>query len=232
MMPKKYAMMMSAVMLAVACGAEPRRERMVREQIEARGVTNTAVLAAMRKVPREEFVPMAWRELAYRDGPLPIGRGQTISQPYVVALMTELLELKPGEKVLEVGTGSGYQAAILAEVGAEVYTIEIVETLAKSAAERLKRLGYEKVKVTCGDGYLGWKEHAPFDAVMVTCAVEPVPPPLLEQLKPGGRLVVPLGAAGETQMLVVLRKDAKGNVTRRDVVPVAFVPLVRESGKE
>jgi protein-L-isoaspartate(D-aspartate) O-methyltransferase len=213
-----------------ACGAESRREAMVREQIEERGITNAVVLAAMRKVPREEFVPEGLRALAFRDGPLPIGRGQTISQPYIVALMSELVEVKRGDKVLEVGTGSGYQAAVLAEMGAEVYSVEIVEWLATSAAERLKRLGYGKVKVTCGDGYVGWKEHAPFDAVMVTCAVEPEPPSLIEQLKPGGRLVVPLGEPGETQMLVVLRKDAKGKVTRRDVAPVLFVPLVRKNG--
>jgi protein-L-isoaspartate(D-aspartate) O-methyltransferase len=204
---------------------------MVQEQIEARGITNATVLAAMRKVPREEFVPTAMRALAFRDGPLPIGRGQTISQPYIVALMSELLELKRGGKVLEVGTGSGYQAAVLAEIEAEVYSVEIVEWLATSAEERLKRLGYGKVKVKCGDGYVGWKEHAPFDGVMVTCAVEPVPPPLIEQLKAGGRLVVPLGEAGDTQMLAVLTKDAKGNVSRRDVAPVLFVPLVREEKK-
>jgi len=220
-----------AVALAAACRAEPRREAMVQEQIEARGITNATVLAAMRKVPREEFVPTAMRALAFRDGPLPIGRGQTISQPYIVALMSELLELKRGGKVLEVGTGSGYQAAVLAEIEAEVYSVEIVEWLATSAEERLKRLGYGKVKVKCGDGYVGWKEHAPFDGVMVTCAVEPVPPPLIEQLKAGGRLVVPLGEAGDTQMLAVLTKDAKGNVSRRDVAPVLFVPLVREEKK-
>jgi len=217
------------VLLALsACRAEPRREAMVREQIESRGITNVAVLAAMRKVPREEFVPAAMRSLAFRDGPLPIGRGQTISQPYIVALMSELLEVKPGDKVLEVGTGSGYQAAVLAEMGAEVFTVEIVKELATTAEERLKRLGYGRVKVKHGDGYLGWKEQAPFDAVIVTCAVEPVPPPLLEQLKPGGRLVVPLGEAGDTQTLVVLTKDAQGKVHRRDVAPVLFVPLVRE----
>jgi protein-L-isoaspartate(D-aspartate) O-methyltransferase len=215
-----------------ACDAQTRREAMVREQIEERGITNATVLAAMRKVPREEFVPEGLRLLAFRDGPLPIGRGQTISQPYIVALMSELLELKRGDKVLEVGTGSGYQAAVLAEMGAEVCSVEIVEWLATTAKERLKRLGYGKVKVKFGDGYAGWKEHAPFDGVIVTCAVEPVPPPLIEQLKVGGRLVVPLGEAGDTQMLVVLTKDAKGNVRRRNVAPVVFVPLVRERKEE
>jgi len=219
--------MLLAVLLTMACEAEPRREAMVRDQIEARGITNAAVLAAMRKVPREEFVPAAARGLALRDGALPIECGQTISQPYIVALMSELLELKRGEKVLEVGTGSGYQAAVLAEMGAEVYSIEIVGWLATNAAGRLKRLGYGKVQVKCGDGYLGWKEHAPFEAIIVTCAVEPVPAPLLEQLKPGGRLVVPLGRPEQTQMLAVFTKDEKGTISRRNVAPVVFVPLVR-----
>jgi len=223
----KKVMLLLAAVTAVACDAEPRRDAMVREQIEARGITNAVVLAAMRKVQREEFVPAAMRGLAFRDGALPIECGQTISQPYIVALMSELLEVKRGDKVLEVGTGSGYQAAVLAEMGAEVYSVEIVNWLATNAAGRLKRLGYGKVKVKCGDGYLGWKEHAPFDAVIVTCAVEPVPPPLVEQLKAGGRLVVPLGKPGKTQMLALLRKDAKGKVTQRDVAPVLFVPLVR-----
>jgi len=213
------------------CEAESRRDAMVREQIQARGITNAVVLAAMRKVPREEFVPASRRGMAFQDGALPIECGQTISQPYIVALMSELLEVKRGDKVLEVGTGSGYQAAVLAEMGVEVYSVEIVEWLATNAAGRLKRLGYGNVKVKRGDGYLGWKEHAPFDGIIVTCAVEPVPPALVEQLKTGGRLVVPLGEAAETQMLVVLKKDAKSKVSRRDVTPVLFVPLVREEKK-
>ena len=203
-------------------------ERMVKHQIEERGVTNAAVLAALRKVPRHEFVPANLRDHAYADGPLPIGFGQTISQPYIVALMTELLRLKRGERVLEVGTGSGYQAAVLAEMGTAVYTIEILEPLARSAAARLKQLGYEKVQVKHGDGYLGWKERAPFDAIIVTAAAEPVPPPLIEQLKSGGRLVMPVGQPGETQMLMVLEKDATGSIRTRNVTPVVFVPLTRE----
>ena len=221
------------LILAVAgrCGSVslPERERMVQEQIEARGVTNAAVLAAMRSVPRHEFVPVEYREAAYADHPLPIGHDQTISQPYIVALMTELLELKPGAKVLEVGTGSGYQAAILAAVGAEVSTIEILEPLAKSAADRLKQLGYLKVLVKCGDGYHGWPEHAPFDGIIVTAAVEPVPPALIEQLKSGGRLVIPVGPPFAPQMLVLIMKDTTGKITTRNITTVAFVPLTRKS---
>jgi protein-L-isoaspartate(D-aspartate) O-methyltransferase len=219
-------------LVASSCASDPEfatmREHMVQTQIEDRGITNTAVLAALRKVPRHEFVPEAERLQAYSDHPLPIGFGQTISQPYIVALMTELAEIKRGERVLEIGTGSGYQAAILAEIGGEVYTIEILEPLARSAAEHLKRLGYDTVQVKAGDGYLGWKEHAPFDAILVTAATEPVPPPLIEQLKPGGRLVMPLGQPGETQMLIVIEKDASGKTWTRRVAPVVFVPLTRE----
>jgi protein-L-isoaspartate(D-aspartate) O-methyltransferase len=207
--------------------ARASRERMVREQIEARGVTNATVLAALRAVPREEFVPASLRFMAFSDGPVAIGYGQTISQPNIVALMTDLLGVGRGAKVLEVGTGSGYQAAVLAQLGCKVWTVEIVPELADSGAERLRRLGYGGVTVKAGDGYLGWPEHAPFDAVIVTCAVEPVPPPLVEQLKPGGRLVIPLGEPGEAQTLAVLRKEPGGRMTRRDVLPVLFVPLVR-----
>ena len=220
-----------AVMAVAACrrsSAEPRRERMVRNQIEARGVTNAAVLAAMRTVPRHEFVPGSLSLVAYTDSPLPIGHGQTISQPYIVALMTELLRLKTGDKVLEVGTGSGYQAAVLAEIGAEVYTIEIIEPLAKSAADRLKRLGYGKVQVKFGDGFLGWPEHAPFDAILVACAADPIPEPLIKQLKPGGRLVIPEGKPLSEQWLVLVEKTSDGKFNRQKVLPVAFVPLTRE----
>jgi protein-L-isoaspartate(D-aspartate) O-methyltransferase len=202
---------------------------MVREQIEARGVTDAAVLAAMRQVPRHEFVPARYQELAYADHPVPIGHDQTISQPYIVALMTELLAVKPGAKVLEVGTGSGYQAAVLAAVGAQVYTIEIIEPLAKAAAARLRRLGYDNVLVQAGDGYAGWPEHAPFDRIIVTAAADPVPPPLVAQLKPGGRLVIPVGAPAAPQTLVVIEKDAAGRVRARDTIPVAFVPLTRRA---
>ncbi len=200
---------------------------MVREQIESRGVTDTQVLAAMRKVPRHEFVPERWIDSAYDDGPLPIGYEQTISQPYIVALMTELLRLSSESKVLEVGTGSGYQAAVLAEIAGEVYSIEIIEPLATTAAERLKRLGYDKVHVKLGDGYLGWPEHAPFDAIIVTAGAEHVPPPLVEQLKPGGRMAIPIGEIPGQQSLWLVEKDADGKVTQQHVLPVAFVPLTR-----
>ncbi|MFH1335665.1 MAG: protein-L-isoaspartate(D-aspartate) O-methyltransferase, partial [Candidatus Zixiibacteriota bacterium] len=169
------------------------RERMVEKQIEARGVKDKLVLAAMRKVPRHLFVPENWREQAYTDGPLPIGESQTISQPYIVGLMTELLNLKGGEKILEIGTGSGYQAAVLAEITKEVYTIEIICPLAQRAESTLKELEYNNITVRCADGYQGWKEHAPFDGVIVTAAPDHIPQPLVDQLKVGGRLVIPVG---------------------------------------
>ncbi len=207
------------------------RERMVKVQIEARGITNAATLAALRKVPRHEFVPAAARAEAYADRPLPIGHGQTISQPYIVAHMTELAGLKPGDKALEIGTGSGYQAAVLAEITPNVFTIEIIEPLAASARERLQRLGYDSVRVKFADGYFGWPEHAPFDAIVVTAAADHVPPPLVEQLKPGGRIVIPLGSAFFSQMLVVVEKDATGKLTTRQIEPVVFVPLTRQLRK-
>ena len=199
------------------------RKTMVRNQIERRGVTNQAVLDAMRRVPRHEFVELHLRSQAYEDYPLPIGHGQTISQPYIVALMTELLNLKPGQKVLEIGTGSGYQAAVLAEITTNVYTIEIVEPLARRAEADLKRLGCTNVHVRTGDGYQGWPEAAPFDAIIVTCAPDRVPQPLVDQLKEGGRLVIPVGEAGD-QSLCLLQKQA-GKVERRAVLPVRFVPM-------
>lgn len=201
------------------------RARMVEDQIRKRGIDDARVLAAMEKVPRHELVPPAFRHLAYRDGPLPIGEGQTISQPYVVAYMTQALGLEPGDRVLEVGTGSGYQAAILAELAGEVYTIEIVPALARRAAEDLDRLGYKNVFVREGDGYRGWPEKAPFDAVIVTAAPETVPRPLLDQLAPGGRMILPLG--DEDQRLVLIRRDAEG-ITRKELLPVRFVPMTGE----
>jgi protein-L-isoaspartate(D-aspartate) O-methyltransferase len=206
---------------------EEGRKRMVREQIESRGITNAQVLAAMRKVPRHEFVPANWVERAYDDSPLPIGYDQTISQPYIVALMTDLAQLSPQSKVLEVGTGSGYQAAILAEIVREVYSIEIIEPLAVSAAERLTRLGYKNVQVKHGDGYLGWPEHAPFDAIVVTAGAEHVPPPLIEQLKPGGRMVIPVGQLPGQQSLWLIEKSVDGTIIQNQITPVAFVPLTR-----
>jgi protein-L-isoaspartate(D-aspartate) O-methyltransferase len=183
------------------------------------------VMDAMRKVPRHEFVPRQERREAYENRPLPIGHGQTISQPYIVALMTDLLEPKRQHKVLEVGTGSGYQAAILAELAAEVFTIEIIEPLGNVAKERLKQLNYKNVHVRIGDGYYGWEEHGPFDGIVVTAAASHIPPPLIQQLKPGGRMVIPVGSRFMVQQLVVVEKDAKGKLTTRQILPVRFVPL-------
>lgn len=202
-----------------------QRVRMVAEQIANRSfapaVESPRVLEAMRRVPRHEFVPPALRAFAYSDQPLSIGEGQTISQPYIVGLMSELASVQDGERVLEVGTGSGYQAAVLAELGAEVYSIEIVESLAVAASETLQRLGYA-VQVRAGDGYAGWPEAAPFDAIVVTAAAPYVPEPLLEQLAPGGRLVIPLG--DDPQMLHILERDGE-RIIERDVIPVRFVPM-------
>jgi protein-L-isoaspartate(D-aspartate) O-methyltransferase len=204
---------------------------MVREQIESRGITDVRVLAAMTKVPRHEFVPEHLANAAYEDHPLPIGYNQTISQPYIVALMTELLQIRPSAKVLEVGTGSGYQAAILAEVGAQVYSLEILEPLAKTSAELLRRLGYTNIQVKQGDGYLGWPEYAPYDAIIVTAAADHIPPLLVEQLKPGGRLVIPVEDRRARQSLLLVEKGADGSITTHNVAPVLFVPLTREIRK-
>jgi protein-L-isoaspartate(D-aspartate) O-methyltransferase len=204
------------------------RNAMVDEQIVARGVQDPLVLKAMRKVPRHRLVPEAVRPLSYEDHPLPIGEEQTISQPYIVALMTELLRLKGGEKVLEVGTGSGYQAAVLAEIAAKVFTIEIVQPLADRAKRDLAEMGYKNVTVLCGDGYRGIPEQAPFDAIIVTAAAPKIPEPLIEQLKVGARLVIPVGEA--YQELVVLTKTDKG-VEREDIIPVRFVPMTGEVQK-
>ena len=186
---------------------------------------NPRVLDAMRSVKRHEFVPPENRKRAYKNRPLPIGHGQTISQPYMVAIMTDLLDLDPGDKVLEVGTGSGYQAAILAELVDRVYSIEIVAPLGKDAAKRLKRLNYDNVDVRIGDGYYGWREQAPFDAIIVTAAGSHIPPPLIKQLKPGGRMVVPVGSRFMTQELLLVEKNAAGDITTRQLLPVIFVPL-------
>lgn len=213
------------------------RHRMVRTRI-ARGapgreVGDERVLEAMRRVPRHRFVPEERRDAAYRDQPLPIGHGQTISQPYVVAFMTEKLRLEEGEKVLEIGTGSGYQAAVLSELTPKVYTIEIIEELAELARERLKRLGYSPpVKVRQGDGYYGWEEHAPFDAVIVTAAAGHVPPPLLKQLKPGGRMIIPVGGTFQVQRLILITKDEEGQTRSESLMPVRFVPMTGRVRKD
>lgn len=183
------------------------------------------VLEALATVPRHAFVPESVRHLAYENRPLPIGHGQTISQPYIVAIMTDLLELEPGDRVFELGTGSGYQAAILDAMGGEVYSIEIVEPLAEAARERLARLGHQRITLKSGDGYYGWDEHAPFDAIVVTAAASHVPPPLLQQLKPGGRMVIPVGSRFLTQQLLLIRKEEDGTPVTRQILPVTFVPL-------
>ncbi|MCK5322594.1 MAG: protein-L-isoaspartate(D-aspartate) O-methyltransferase [Desulfobulbaceae bacterium] len=184
-----------------------------------------AVMSAMVHVPRHEFVPASYRGSAYENRPLPIGHGQTISQPYIVAIMSDLLNIKKEDQVLEIGTGSGYQAAILGELAKKVFTIEIVKPLAEQAAKRLKRLGYDNVEVRQGDGYYGWEEHAPFDAVIVTAAASHIPPPLIRQLKPGGRMMIPVGTRFMVQQLVLVEKNNRGKVTTRQLLPVMFVPL-------
>ena len=187
-----------------------------------------AVLEVLARVPRHEFVPEAQRRHAYENRPLAIGHGQTISQPYIVALMTSLVRPAPGQKILEVGTGSGYQAAVLAEAGASVYSVEIIEPLARQAAQRLRVLGYRNVQTRIGDGYYGWKEHAPYDAIVVTAAASSIPPPLIAQLKPGGRMVIPVGSSFFTQTLMLVEKRADGRVRTRQLLPVQFVPLTGE----
>ncbi|MGQ9636873.1 MAG: protein-L-isoaspartate(D-aspartate) O-methyltransferase [Thermodesulfobacteriota bacterium] len=205
------------------------RERMVETQIKVRGVKDPRVLSAMLKVERHLFVPKEYQNSAYNDQPLPIGEGQTISQPYIVALMTELLELKGEEKVLEVGTGSGYQAAILAELAKEVYTIEIIESLANSAKTILSKLGYKNIYVKIGDGYLGWPEVSPFDAIIVTCAPDHIPQPLIDQLKEGGRLVIPVGTYSQELKKITKRH---GQLDIEDVIPVIFVPMTGKGVKQ
>jgi protein-L-isoaspartate(D-aspartate) O-methyltransferase len=209
---------------------QEERTKMVETQMKGAQrieVTDKAVLQAMLKVPRHLFVPEAMRALAYNDSPLPIGHGQTISQPYIVALMTQALELTPEMKVLEVGTGSGYQAAILSEVTSHVFTIEILKPLYEGARDRLKQLGFDSVIVRLGDGYYGLQEFAPFDRIIVTCAAQHVPPPLFDQLKPGGRMVIPVGGPFETQRLLVVAKDETGGRSSKTVEFVRFVPLIR-----
>ncbi len=202
-------------------------------QVLGRDHLSESVAVAMAQVPRHEFVPIGLRGSAYANNPLPIGHGQTISQPTIVALMTDLLALGPEDRVLEVGTGSGYQAAVLSEVltHGQVFTIEIVPELARTASRKLAHLGYRNVTVHSGDGYLGLPEDAPFDGIMVTAAADEIPPPLLEQLKPGGRLVMPVGGQGETQWLTLVSKDLEGEIDRRVVLPVRFVPLTGDHTK-
>jgi len=221
-----------ATLAATACGQSDfaaERQRMVRQQLVARGINDARVLGAITKVPREEFVPPESRAASYEDGPLPIGHGQTISQPYIVAFMTEQLRLKPSDRVLEIGTGSGYQAAILAELVSEIYSVEIVEPLARAAEATLQRLGYKNVHVKIGDGYKGWPEKAPFDAIIVTCAPDKVPQPLTDQLKDGGRMVIPVGERFAQELYLLEKKN--GQLKESVTLPVRFVPMAGEATK-
>lgn len=227
------SMILSAALPLLACAPPASRdetagarETMVARQIAGRGIRDARVLEAMRAVPRHRFVPDSWASAAYNDQPLPIGFGQTISQPYIVALMTELAQPAAADRALEIGTGSGYQAAVLARLVKQVVTIEIVEPLGREAAARLSVLGVDNVTVRIGDGYQGYKEGAPYDIILVTAAPEQVPQALLDQLAPGGRLVLPVGPAGGIQSLQVIRKSPEGALTTRDVLPVRFVPMV------
>lgn len=235
---KKILWMMAGLLAGVVgcggAGAESEetfmvsRQKMIEVDIAGRGVVNPGVLDAMRNVPRHKFVPDEFMDRAYADHPLPIGMGQTISQPYIVAAMTELIDPRPEHVVFEVGTGSGYQAAVLAGLVRHVYTVEIVPELGEQAAGRLKALGYSNVTVRVGDGYAGWPEHSPFDSIIVTCGAEEVPPPLIEQLKPGGKMVIPVGSSHKVQELLVIEKDSAGGISRRSVMPVRFVPMTGE----
>ncbi len=215
-----------------------QREQMVATQIDWRGVRDgrigvrdEVVLDAMRRVRRHEFVPKRYKSSAYDDSPLPIGYDQTISQPYIVGFMTEMLKVKEKHKVLEIGTGSGYQAAVLAEIVDDVYSIEIIEELGEQVKARLKRLNYKNITVRIGDGYFGWEEHAPFDAIIVTAAADHIPPPLVKQLKPGGRMGIPVGGRFQVQNLLIVEKALDGTVTTKQVMPVRFVPLTRSRKK-
>ncbi|HSF15386.1 MAG TPA: protein-L-isoaspartate(D-aspartate) O-methyltransferase [Vicinamibacteria bacterium] len=218
--------------LAGRCSAQndydAGRRTMIEQHLKGRDITDPAVLEAMAAVPRHLFVPAALRLSAYADHALPIGGGQTISQPYIVALMTQLAEVDTDEVVLEVGTGSGYQAAILSKLAREVYSIEIRPELAESARQRLSELGYGNVTVKTGDGYIGWEEKGPFDAILVTAAPHEVPPPLMEQLRPGGVMVIPVGEQSTVQKLLRIRKARDGSTRTDEIIPVVFVPLVRE----
>lgn len=213
------------------------RERMVRlieqdvretSSYLDKGQLDSGIMKVLAEVPRHQFVPADIRGRAYENRPLPIGYGQTISQPYIVAIMTDLIAPKQGHKALEIGTGSGYQAAVLSRLVERVYTMEIVEPLGNQATERLKRLGYDNIEVAVADGYYGWKEHAPFDIIIVTAAASHIPPPLIEQLKPGGKMIIPVGSRFMTQQLLLVDKDAENEITVRQILPVRFVPLTGE----
>ncbi len=204
-----------------------QREQMVKDQLILRGINNKLVLDAMRKVPRELFVPTSMQERAYEDNALPIDKNQTISQPYIVAFMTEMIDPAPTDKVLEIGTGSGYQAAVLAEIVEKVYTIEIIPELGQQAKLTLDAIGYENIETKIGDGYHGWKDHAPYDAIIVTAAPENIPQPLIDQLKDGGKMIIPVGPVYSTQFLILVAKH-KGEATTKRTIPVRFVPFTRD----
>ena len=232
------AVMMCLLVMPLCADDDPteayyvkERSRMVKQDLIGRGITNELVLKVMNAVPREDYVLDRYRHRAYADSPLPIEEGQTISQPYIVAAMTEALLPEPDFVVLEIGTGSGYQAAVLAEIVRHVYTIEIVESLAIRAERQLKSKGYSNITVRAGDGYQGWAEHAPFDAIVVTAAPDHVPEPLVQQLKPGGRMVIPVGARWATQELLVIEKEADGVVRKLPLMPVRFVPLTGDGNR-
>lgn len=231
-----YGLMILAIQLAGLSACQPvsvaedkyarQRVEMVEGQIEARGVKDAKVLDAMRTVQRHLFVPEEYKNYGYMDRPLPIGHGQTISQPYIVALMTELLEVDSDSVALEVGTGSGYQAAVLSKIVKQVYTIEIIKELGEQAKKRLEEMKYSNVEVMIGDGYFGWSEHAPFDVIIVTAAANHIPPLLIQQLKPGGRMAIPIGNVFQVQNLMLVRKDKDEKITVKNVLPVRFVPLL------
>jgi protein-L-isoaspartate(D-aspartate) O-methyltransferase len=224
--------------LSAGCHSNPKsssefaaeRKKMVEEQLRPRGIRDERILAAMGKVPREEFVPQNMRAQAYDDKAMPLGNNSTISQPLIVALMTEQVRPQPNDRVLEIGTGSGYQSAVLAELVKDVYTIEIVESLAKDASARLARLGYNNAHVKVGDGYQGWPEVAPFDAIIVTCAPDKIPPPLTQQLKDNGRMLVPVGSGMEQQLYLLEKKN--GQLAQTAILPVRFVPMVGQAAKK
>ena len=222
----RMALALAVALVQAGTAEQARRDQMIDTQIRARDITDARVIDAMRTVPRERFVPNALRARAYDDTPLPIGFGQTISQPFIVAYMTEVLGVAPGHTVLEIGTGSGYQAAILGRLARMVYTIEIVPELARQADATLKELGYSNVRVRTGDGYAGWREHAPFDRILVTAAPEQIPKPLIDQLGPRGRLVIPVGTQDGSQWITIVEKTSKGLAQRR-TIPVRFVPFTR-----
>lgn len=217
-------------LIVVAQRYDKEKQQMVKNQIIDRGIKDSKVIAAMKDVDRHVYVPENYRDMAYSDRPLPIGNGQTISQPYIVALMTELLELEEGEKVLEIGTGSGYQAAVLSHITSEVYSIEIIEELAKEAKKNLQKQGYNNIKLKTGDGYKGWEKYAPFDAIIVTAAPSDIPKPLKEQLAEGGRMVIPVG--GQFIQELVLLEKKNGELKKQEISAVRFVPMLDESGKK